>query len=129
MTERRTIVIADDNLQIRMLVKAALASLGHELVEAVDGEQALDVVTTHPPDLLLLDVNMPKLDGWEVLHFMRRRPETAAVPVMMLTTEAQVWDLKRAASLGCDDYLIKPFAPRELKERVGHILEGWSADS
>lgn len=118
----RLILAADDNLQIRMLVKAALRSLGHELIEATDGEEALELAVARVPDLVLLDVNMPKLDGWEVLHFLRQRPETSAVRVMMLTTAAQKWDLERGASLGCNDYLTKPFSPGDLREHVERML-------
>lgn len=124
MTEQRTILIADDNQQIRMLVKAALASLGHRILEAADGEQALEMALEHVPDLVLLDVTMPNLDGWEVLRFMRKKPETAEVPVMMLTTAAQKWDLERGAELGCNDYLTKPFEPKVLREHVVRMLGG-----
>lgn len=122
MTTPRTILTADDNQQIRMLVKAALRSLGHELIEAVDGEQALEVAIARRPDLVLLDVTMPKLDGWEVLHFLRQRSETADIPVMMLTTAAQKVDLEHGASLGCNDYLTKPFSPGDLREHVERML-------
>lgn len=122
MAATRTILIADDNQQIRLLVKAALRSLGHELIEATDGEEALKTALERVPDLVLLDVTMPKLDGWEVLRFMRRRPETADVPVMMLTTAAQVWDIKHGEELGCNDYLTKPFEPKELREHVQRML-------
>jgi CheY-like chemotaxis protein len=122
VTEARTILTADDNLQIRMLVKAALRSLGHELIEAVDGEDAIEKAVAHTPDLVLLDVTMPKLDGWEVLYFLRQRPETANIPVMMLTTAAQKIDLEHGASLGCSDYLTKPFAPADLRAHVERIL-------
>lgn len=119
---QRLILTADDNAQIRMLVKAALRSLGHELIEAVDGEQALELAIERHPDLVLLDVTMPKLDGWEVLHFLRLRPDTAGVPVMMLTTAAQAADLDHGETLGCDDYLTKPFSPADLRRHVEHML-------
>jgi len=122
VTDQRTILIADDNQQIRMLVKASLASLGHRIVEAIDGEQALNLALENTPDLVLLDVTMPNLDGWETLRFLRKKPETADVPVMMLTTAAQKWDLEHGAELGCTDYLIKPFDPKTLRERVVKIL-------
>lgn len=122
MAAERLILTADDNQQIRMLVKAALRSLGHELMEAVDGEQALELAIQRPPDLILLDVTMPKLDGWEVLHFLRQRPETAAVPVMMLTTAAQKMDLDHGATLGCNGYLTKPFTPSDLRAHVERML-------
>lgn len=116
------ILTADDNRQIRMLVNAALRSLGHEMIEAVDGEQALEVACTRIPDLVLLDVNMPKLDGWEVLHFLRQRAETAGIRVIMLTTAAQKVDVEHGASLGCNDYVIKPFSPADLREHVERML-------
>ncbi|MHB8805502.1 MAG: response regulator [Coriobacteriia bacterium] len=119
---QRLILTADDNGQIRMLVKAALRSLGHELIEATDGEQALELAIARRPDLVLLDVTMPKLDGWEVLHFMRQRPETVDVPVMMLTTASQTMDLERGAELGCNDYLTKPFLPADLRDHVERML-------
>jgi CheY-like chemotaxis protein len=122
VTTQRVILTADDNMQIRMLVKAALRSLGHELIEAVDGEEAIEVAVERVPDLVLLDVNMPKLDGWEVLRFLRSRPETSGVRVMMLTTSAQKFDLEHGESLGCNDYLTKPFEPKHLRERVEGIL-------
>lgn len=122
MASQRLILTADDNQQIRMLVKAALRSLGHELIEAVDGEQALELAVGRTPDLVLLDVTMPKLDGWEVLRFMRLRPETAGVPVVMLTTAAQKWDLEHGASLGCNDYITKPFSPGDLRAHVERML-------
>ena len=122
MTSDRIILTADDNQQIRMLVKAALRSLGHELLEAVDGEEALEVAIERVPDLVLLDVTMPKLDGWEVLRFLRQRPETADVRVMMLTTAAQKVDLEHGSSLGCNDYLTKPFSPADLREHVVRML-------
>lgn len=106
-----------------MLVKAALRSLGHELLEAVDGEQALELAIERIPDLVLLDVTMPKLDGWEVLHFLRQRSETADVRVAMLTTASQKVDLERGAALGCNDYIVKPFAPSDLRDHVERILE------
>lgn len=122
MADSRVILAADDNQQIRMLVRAALRSLGHELIEAEDGEQAIELAIQHQPDLVLLDVTMPKLDGWEVLHFLRLRPETADVRVMMLTTAAQKVDLEHGSSLGCNDYLTKPFTPSDLREHVERML-------
>jgi len=122
VTQERLILTADDNQQIRMLVKAALRSLGHELIEAVDGEDALAAAIREQPDLMLLDVTMPKLDGFEVLRFLRKRPETANIKVIMLTTAAQKDDLKHGVDLGCDDYLTKPFEPKVLRETVEALL-------
>ncbi len=105
-----------------MLVGAALRSLGHQLIEAVDGEVAVDAAVRELPDLVILDVNMPKLSGFEVLGFLRRRPETAGIKVIMLTTAAQKDDLKHGLDLGCDDYVTKPFEPKLLRETVEAVL-------
>lgn len=121
MTGKR-ILVADDNLQVRMLVKAALRSLDCEIREAADGEQALELAVADPPDLLLLDVTMPKLDGFEVLGFLRKRPETSGLKVVMLTTAAQKSDLERGIELGCDDYIVKPFELRALRETVERVM-------
>ena len=116
------ILVADDNQQIRMLVGAALRSLGHQLIEAVDGDDALAIAIREQPDLVLLDVTMPKLDGFEVLRFLRKRPETVGVKVIMLTTAAQKDDLKHGVDLGCDDYVTKPFEPKLLRATVEAVL-------
>jgi CheY-like chemotaxis protein len=118
----RTILVADDNQQIRMLVGAALRSLGHEIVFATDGAEALEKAIAVKPDLVLLDVTMPELSGFEVLEFLRKRPELADTRVMMLTRAAQMWDLPGGPALGCDHYLTKPFEPRTLREKVQAIL-------
>jgi CheY-like chemotaxis protein len=118
----RRILVADDNQQIRLLVGAALRSLGHEIVQAVDGEDALQKAISERPDLVLLDVTMPKLDGFEVLRFLHKQPETANVKVIMLTTAAQQDDLKHGADLGCDEYLTKPFDPKALRVVVEKVL-------
>lgn len=116
------ILVADDNQQIRLLVSAALRILGYELLMAVDGEEALQVATEEVPDLVLLDVQMPQLDGFEVLSFLRKRPETSGIKVVMLTTAAQVADKKRGAELGAIDYVVKPFEPKVLREVVERAL-------
>jgi DNA-binding response OmpR family regulator len=116
------ILIVDDNMQIRMLVKAALMSGGYQLIEAADGEVGLETAITETPDLVLLDVNMPKLDGFEVLQFMRRRKETEYTKVMMLTTAGQPSDVSYGYTLGVIGYLVKPFEPSGLRDAVAKAL-------
>jgi len=118
----KKILIADDNLQIRMLVKAALSSLDCEILESVDGESAIEVITNGRPDLVLLDVMMPKLTGFEVLHFLRNRECTCDCRVVMLTTAAQKTDIEFAEAEGVEGYITKPFVPSELKGLVSRIL-------
>ncbi len=118
----KKVLIADDNQQIRLLVGAALRSLDVEVIQAVEGEAALELTIAEKPDLVLLDVNMPKLDGFEVLRFLRKQPELVNVKVVMLTTSAQNTDLKHGADLGCDDYVTKPFETKVLRELVERLL-------
>jgi DNA-binding response OmpR family regulator len=118
----KTILIADDNQQIRMLVRAALRSCECTIIEAVDGEEALDMAVECKPDLILLDVMMPKLDGFEVLHFLRRREGLEGCRVVMLTTATATADRQRGQEEGADGYMVKPFEAAELRETVrGHL--------
>ena len=114
------VLIADDNRHIRMLVSAALRSTGWGLFEADDGEAAIEAAVRERPDLILLDVVMPKLDGFEVLHFVRMRPETQGCRVIMLTAEGSSHDQQQGAE--ADAYLIKPFKAAELREVAAEVL-------
>jgi CheY-like chemotaxis protein len=118
----KKILIADDNRQIRLLVNVALRSGDYEILEAEDGEAALESAIANQPDLILLDVTMPKLDGFEVLHFLRKRPETQGCHVVMLTTASQEADLKRGREEGAEGYITKPFEPLVLRETVQRLL-------
>src|SRR5690606_22444678 len=101
------------------LLEFALANAGYEVVTAFDGAQALERFDATGPDLVVLDVNMPRLDGYEVLAALRKKSE---VPVMMLTVRADEADEVRGLDLGADDYLRKPFSPRALQARVRALL-------
>jgi CheY-like chemotaxis protein len=118
----KKILIADDNRQIRMLVNAALRSGGYQIIEAEDGEATLETAIAEHPDLILLDVTMPKLDGFEVLHFLRKRPEMSDCPVVMLTTASQQADLQRGIDEGAQEYITKPFDPVALRQTVQRLL-------
>jgi CheY-like chemotaxis protein len=116
------ILIADDNTQIRMLIRAALTSGDYELIEAVDGEDALQKAISEHPALILLDVTMPKLDGFEVLQFLYKRPDTQDIKVMMLTTAGQASDVQFGYTLGVIGYMIKPFEPGQLRDAVARAI-------
>lgn len=126
------ILIVDDNKHIRLLVKATLSVRDYEVVEAEDGEAGIEIAIAENPDLILLDVMMPKMDGFEVLKLLRKRPETKDVPIVMLTTAAQEADQIRGWDGGVDDYVIKPFNPSALLEVIERCLSstgGASKDS
>lgn len=116
---RMTILIVDDDVELVGLLRYALTTAGYGVVTAFDGEQALLRLREHTPDLVILDVNLPLRDGFEVLAILRR---SSQVPVMMLTVRAAEEDEVRGLDLGADDYLRKPFSPRALLARVRSLL-------
>ncbi|HEV8192136.1 MAG TPA: response regulator transcription factor [Ktedonobacterales bacterium] len=117
--KKTTILSADDDPQLLRLVTRNLQLEGYEVLAASDGQQALEFIEAHMPDLLLLDVMMPKLDGFAVLARVR---EFASTPVIMLTARGQDQDKIRGLDLGADDYLTKPFSIDELLARVRAVL-------
>jgi diguanylate cyclase (GGDEF)-like protein len=116
-TKRRILIIDDDRL-VRRLVKAALAPDGYDIAEAETGADGLAQAQANPPDLILLDVMLPEMDGFEVCHQLRRNTVTASVPVVMLTSLGEINEKVQGLQIGADDYLTKPFDPRELRMRV-----------
>ena len=120
--QNKTILIADDNTFIRRLVSVALQPLGCTLIEAVDGEDTLRAIAAQRPDLVLLDLVMPKLSGFEVLEIIRATPETADLTVIMLTTAAAASDLAEGRQHGVAAYIVKPFKSAELKDEVSKHL-------
>lgn len=114
--------MADDDRDIRQLVAFRLERADYEVVEATDGEEAVRLVTELLPDLAVLDLMMPKLNGYEVTQEIRRHEETKRIPVILLTARVQEADVARGFEAGADDYLKKPFSPQELLARVQAIL-------
>ena len=119
----KRIVIVDDEPHLRLLVRATLEACC-EVREAADGQAALALAKKERPDLLILDWMMPNQTGIEVLQALREDPETARVPVIMLTGRTQKTDRNSAILLGIRGYLAKPFSPLELIELVDKVLEG-----
>src|SRR5688572_29256354 len=114
-----SILIVDDDVELVGLLRFALTSAGYEVVTAFDGMQALARLEEHAPELVVLDVNLPLLDGFEVLRRLRLHSQ---VPVMMLTVRSSEEDEVQGLDLGADDYLKKPFSPRALLARVRSLL-------
>lgn len=119
---RPTILVAEDDGDIRDLIVYRLERSGYDVVAASDGQEALDLAAERPPDLAVLDVMMPKVDGYGVTERLRQAPETARTPVILLTARVQEADVARGFEAGADDYLKKPFSPGELRARVQAIL-------
>ena len=117
------ILIADDNLPNVELLEAYLGDVDCEIAVASDGRQTLDVVAEFQPDLILLDIMMPKLSGFEVCQTLKRDPATRHIMVLMVTALGERGDIERAVACGCNDYLSKPINKLDLLIRVNNLLE------
>ena len=116
------ILIADDNIANVELLDAYLAGFDYEIETAADGAEALEKVESFSPDLILLDIMMPKLSGFEVCKAVKDDPATRGIMVLMVTALSELGDIERAVSAGCDDYLSKPVNIYELIKRVENML-------
>jgi two-component system, OmpR family, alkaline phosphatase synthesis response regulator PhoP len=124
----QTILVVDDDPAVSRLVEINLAQVGYQVQLAADGEEALALVAAAKPDLIILDVMMPRLDGFEALKRLRADPGTAEIPVIMLTARAQDEDVFEGYGRGAQWYLTKPFAPNELRAAVRRILGGGTGE-
>ena len=124
----RTVLVVDDDPDIRELVTWKLGQAGYATMAASDGEAAMELVTGRTPggdrrpDLILLDWMMPKMSGLEVCRAMHEDPVTADIPIIFLTAKAQEAEVERGFAAGIDDYIVKPFSPREMLSRVEAVL-------
>ena len=118
-----TILVVDDSRTVRNMVEFALRSRRHSVVTTSDGQEALEALQRSQFDLVILDINMPHLDGLSLLKMVRERPGWTSLPILILTTEGQEADRDRALALGATDYMPKPFKPTELLERVAALLQ------
>jgi two-component system, OmpR family, response regulator MtrA len=117
------IVVADDDEDIRDLVSFKLRQSGHEVTAVADGAAALAACRAERPELVLLDVMMPGMSGLDAAQALRRDPETSGLPIIMLTARAQDSDIEQGFEHGVDDYVTKPFSPRDLAARVTAVLD------
>jgi DNA-binding response OmpR family regulator len=116
------ILIADDDPDILALISFRLRRAGYDVVEARNGEEAVQVALERRPDLAILDVMMPRVDGYEATRRLRQHEETSSTPVILLTARVQDVDVARGFEVGADDYVRKPFSPQELGDRVQAAL-------
>ena len=116
------VLVADDDPDILALITYRLSRSGYEVITASDGAEALQLAVEHKPDLAVLDVMMPRLDGYGVTRAIRANAETERTPVLLLTARVQEADVAQGFDAGADDYLKKPFSPQELRARVQAIL-------
>jgi two-component system response regulator MtrA len=116
------IVVADDDVDVRSLVVLKLESVGHDVVSVADGVEALERCRELHPDLMVLDLMMPGMSGLEVCREVRADPLVSSTPLILLTARAQASDVETGIAVGADDYVTKPFSPRELAHRVEEAL-------
>ena len=122
MSERPLVLVADDDPDILSLVTLRLERDGYEVIGAPDGERAVEEALERTPDLALIDVSMPKLDGYEVTERLRQHEPTRAIPIILLTARVQDSDVARGIEAGADDYVKKPFSTADLRTRVQAAL-------
>jgi len=123
VTPRRILVVEDNPLNLK-LVRVVLQPAGYDVIEALSGEEALRVAQEDPPDLVLMDLQLPGIDGTETLHRLRQGPLARDVPVIAVTAFAMAEDRQRAALAGFDGYVEKPISVRELPGQIEAFLDG-----
>lgn len=116
------ILVVDDDKQIARLVRSYLEQAGHQVMTANDGETALHTIRREKPDLVVLDLMLPDRDGWDITRLVRGDPDLAGLPIIMLTARVEDTDKIVGLELGADDYIAKPFNPREVVARVRAVL-------
>lgn len=121
MNERK-ILIVDDDEDILLIVQTLLTNAGYAPILARNGREGIEQATAKQPDLILLDVTMPQMSGWEVCATLKNLPETSFIPIVMLTVKSEIKDLITGMQVGADDYITKPFSPRKLVERINQLL-------
>ena len=116
------ILVVDDEIYIVHILDFSLGMEGYEVITALDGEQALEKARSEKPDLIVLDIMMPKLDGYETCKLLKAEDGTKNIPVILLSAKGRNVDQKIGFEVGADDYITKPFSPRKLVERINAIL-------
>ena len=119
---RAMVLLVEDDADSRAIYGTVLRHSGFLVEEADDGEAAIKSVRLHRPDLVVMDAGLPGMDGWEATAMLKGDPETASVPIMLLTVHSQPSDLERAEAAGCDAYVLKPVDPASLAETVARMI-------
>jgi len=120
MTKR--ILVVEDHEDNRQILRDLLGAAGFEIVEAHDGESAHPVASAEKPDLILMDIQLPGIDGYEATRRIKGDPALAAIPLIVVTSYALSGDEEKARTAGCDDYVAKPYSPRELLAKIRRYL-------
>lgn len=118
------ILVIEDNMDNMTLIADVLVSLNYKVIQASDGEQGVQKATAEKPDLILMDLSLPRLDGWKATRQIKSNSDLCHIPIIALTAHAMIGDRERALEAGCDDYLSKPINLRELASKLETYLKG-----
>ena len=118
------ILLVEDNAMNRDMLSRRLARKGYEVTIAIDGQQGIDMARSETPDLILMDMSLPVVDGWEATRQLKSAPETQSIPVIALTAHAMAGDREKAVEAGCNDYDIKPIELPRLLGKIEALLGG-----
>lgn len=118
----KRVIIVEDSESMRAFLVGALEEMDVDIVEAATGFEALKQIPHHPIDLVITDINMPDINGLELIHFLKQHPHTRDIPIIVISTERSQEDQERAMELGALDYLVKPFSIEVFKEKVQSLL-------
>jgi len=126
---RGRILVVDDEIYIVHILDFSLGMEGYEVVTALDGEQALQKAQETKPDLIVLDIMMPKMDGYETCKALKANPDTKHIPVILLSAKGRNIDQQTGYDVGAEDYITKPFSPRKLVDRINSLLDQLNPDA
>jgi len=118
----KRILVVEDQEDNRQIIRDMLAATGYEIAEAADGEQALAAIAKHRPDLILMDIQLPVMDGYTATRHIKADPALRSIPIIAVTSYALSGEEKNARAAGCDDYVPKPFSPRQLLAKIRNFL-------
>lgn len=118
----KKILVVDDEVYILHILDFSLGAEGYEVITAADGEEAIEKARVEKPDLVVLDIMMPKVDGFEACRRLKASPETSGIPVILLTAKGREVDRQMGMEVGADGYIVKPFSPTKLIEKIGSFL-------
>ncbi len=120
--DKKKILIADDEVNIRLLVSSMLGK-DYIVLKASDGEEAINIARSQKPDLILMDIMMPNIDGYIACHTIKKDPVTKAIPIVMLTSIGHELNVKLSQEMGANGYVTKPFSPQDLLDTIGQLLK------
>ena len=118
----KTILVVEDTLDNRQIIRDLLTHAGFDMIEAEDGVKGVELALSKRPDLILMDIQLPKMDGYEATIRIRANPETADVPIIAVTSYALSGDENKAVKAGCNSYVAKPFSPKKLLDEIRRLL-------